>query len=89
LLRHNKSGMKPCRKCLLTVMVVAVYVLHQDFWNWKKAEPLVFGFLPVGLAYQAGYSILAAVMMAVLVKFDWPAHLETIEPEEHSGDKET
>ena len=89
MLRHNKSGMKPARKCLLTVMLVAVYVLHQDFWNWKKAEPLVFGFLPVGLAYQAGYSILAAVMMAVLVKFAWPAHLETIEPEEHPGGQET
>ena len=41
--------------------MAAVYVLHQDFWNWKKAEPLVFGFLPIGLAYHAGYSILAAV----------------------------
>jgi len=60
-------------------MVVAVYLLHQDFWNWKKAEPLILGFLPVGLAYHAGYSILAAIMMAVLVKFAWPEHLETTE----------
>ena len=37
-----------------------IYVLHQDFWNWKQADPLIFGFLPIGLAYQAGYSILAA-----------------------------
>ena len=66
---------------VLTVLVLAVYVLHQDFWNWKKAEPLVFGFLPVGLAYQAGYSILAAVLMAVLVKFSWPKHLEDVQPE--------
>ena len=48
--------MKYRKVILLTLMVVAVYVLHQDFWNWKKAEPLVFGFLPMGLAYQAGYS---------------------------------
>ena len=48
--------------------MAVVYVLHQDFWNWKKADPLVFGFLPIGLAYHAGYSVLAAVMMAVLVK---------------------
>jgi len=59
-----------------------VYFLHQDFWNWTKAEPLVFGFLPVGLAYHAGYSIWAAVLMAVLVKFAWPKHLENIEPTE-------
>ena len=45
---------------LLTALVAAIYILHQDFWNWRKADPLVFGFLPIGLAYQAGYSILAA-----------------------------
>ncbi len=73
--------MKSVRVLLLTVLVVAVYVLHQDYWNWKKAEPLIFGFLPVGLAYHAGYSILASVTMAILVKFAWPAHLESVEPE--------
>ncbi len=61
----------------LTLLILVVYLLHQDFWNWKKAEPLVFGFLPIGLAYQAGYSILAALLMAVLVKFAWPRHLES------------
>jgi hypothetical protein len=66
---------------LLTLMVIAIYILHQDFWNWKKAEPLVFGFLPIGLAYQAGYSILAAGMMAVLIRTIWPKHLEDVEPE--------
>jgi len=66
---------------LLTLLVGAIYVLHQDFWNWKQAAPLVFGFLPIGLAYQAGYSILAAALMAVLVRMVWPAHLEEVEPE--------
>ncbi len=65
----------------LTALVVAIYVLHQDYWNWKKAEPLIFGFLPIGLAYQAGYSILAAALMAVLVRTVWPKHLENVEPE--------
>jgi hypothetical protein len=69
------------KTCLLTVLVAAVYVLHQDFWNWKKADPLIFGFLPIGLAYQAGYSILAAAMMSVLVAAAWPKHLENVEPE--------
>jgi hypothetical protein len=66
---------------LLTALVAVVYVLHQDFWNWKKVEPLVFGFLPIGLAYQAGYSILAAALMAVLVRAAWPKHLENAEQE--------
>ncbi len=76
--------MKRSKVALLTIMTILVYLLHQDSWNWKKAEPLGFGFLPIGLAYQAGYSILAAIMMAVLVKFAWPSHLEEVEPE-HDG----
>jgi hypothetical protein len=65
----------------LTFLVLVVYALHQDFWNWTKAEPLVFGFLPVGLAYHVGYSILATITMAILVKFAWPKHLEDVQPE--------
>ena len=67
--------MKP-KTLFLTLLIVAVYLLHQDSWNWRKADPLVFGFLPIGLAYQAGYSVLAAILMTVLVKFAWPKHLE-------------
>lgn len=65
---------------LLTVLVAAFYALHQDFWNWRKTEPLALGFLPVGLWYHALYSVGAAVVMAVLVRFAWPRHLETVEP---------
>ena len=54
-------------------MVLAV--LHQDVWNWDNAD-LVFGFLPVGLAYHAGYSVVAALFWAVVVKFAWPEKLE-------------
>ena len=49
----------------LALFALVVFALHQDFWNWKAHEPLVFGFLPIGLAYHAGFSILCAVMMAV------------------------
>lgn len=62
-------------KWLLIVMVAAVYAVHQDFWNWESRE-LVFGVLPVGLAYHAFYSLLAAGMMAVLVRLAWPTQLE-------------
>ena len=73
------------KSLLLTILVLAVYVLHQDFWNWKQVEPLIFGFLPIGLAYHAAYSILAAALMAVLVKAAWPKHLEEIQPEDPSA----
>jgi len=68
------------KKLLLLLLILAVYAAHQDLWNWSKADPLVFGFLPIGLAYQAAYSILAAAMMAVLVAFAWPKHLEEQDP---------
>ena len=71
----------------LLALVVGMYVLHQDFWNWRRIEPLVFGFLPIGLAYHAAYSILAAGMMAVLVRFAWPRHLENVEPHPAPADR--
>jgi len=64
---------------LLTLVVIAMVVLHQDFWNWKTAEPLAFGFLPIGLTYHALYSVGCAVLMWVLVRLAWPKHLETLE----------
>lgn len=64
------------RKLLITALILVVYVLHQDWWNWRKVEPLVFGFIPVGLAYHAAYSVIACILMAVLVKIAWPSHLE-------------
>jgi hypothetical protein len=74
------------KKFLLFLLIVLVYLAHQDIWNWRSAEPLFLGFLPVGLAYHAGYSVLCAVLMAVLVKMAWPKHLETPEnKEEDSG----
>lgn len=72
------------RNLALLALVTAVYVLHQDFWNWQRIEPLLFGFLPVGLAYHLGYSMLATLMMVVLVRFAWPTHLEKYEPRETS-----
>jgi Protein of unknown function (DUF3311) len=64
------------KKVLLTLTVVAVYALHQDVWFWRAARPLVFGFVPIGLAYHAAYSILAAGLMWLLVRYAWPQRLE-------------
>jgi hypothetical protein len=72
--------MKLLKPALLTVLVIVVYILHQDFWNWHRYNPLILGFLPVGLAYHAAYSLLASATMALLVKFAWPRHLEDTVP---------
>ena len=60
-------------------VIAAVYLLHQDIWLWRQARPLVFGFLPAGLAYHAAYCVAVAVLMWALTRFAWPAHLDDSE----------
>lgn len=64
------------KRALLLTIVGALYVLHQDFWFWRAARPLVFDFLPIGLFYHACYTVATAVVMWLLVKHAWPSHLE-------------
>ena len=56
-------------------LVLLAAILHYDFWNWGETS-LVFGFMPTGLAYQAGISILACVAWTLVVKFAWPDRVE-------------
>ena len=69
-------------RLLLAAVVTALYVLHQDFWFWRDARPLVFGFLPIGLAYHAAYCVAVALLMWTLTRLAWPDHLEATTDEE-------
>ena len=73
------------KNALLTLLVLLFCALHQDFWFWREARPLVFGFLPIGLFYHACYALAAAVLLALLVRFAWPGHLEKDTQERDSG----
>ncbi len=70
------------KKALLTLAVLIVSILHQDVWFFRTARPLVFGFVPIGLAYHAAYTVLAALLMWLLVSLAWPSRLED-EAERH------
>ncbi|MCC6394368.1 MAG: hypothetical protein IT167_27480 [Bryobacterales bacterium] len=76
----------------LTLLVLLYWALHQDFWNWRAAEPLSFGFLPVGLTYHAVYTLGVSLLMAFLVKVAWPVRLEldseAVSPEQHPSRSE-
>ena len=50
--------------------------LHQDVFLFHDARRVFFGLLPIGLAYHLGYSLLSAAVMALLVRYAWPADLE-------------
>lgn len=61
---------------LASAAVVLLYVLHQDFWFWRDARPLVLGFLPIGLFYHAAFTIVTSGVLWLLVTVAWPSHLE-------------
>ena len=63
-------------KFLVAVVIAALYALHQDVWLWRMARPLVFGVLPIGLAWHAAYCLAVALLMWWLTRVAWPAHLE-------------
>ena len=65
-----------------TLIVVTLFVLHQDVWFWGRATPLVFGILPVGLFYHAAYTLITAAALWLLVRFAWPADLDREPPPE-------
>jgi hypothetical protein len=60
----------------LALAIVVLYALHQDIWFWRTARPLLFGFLPIGLAYHGAFCVAAALMMWTLTRVAWPHHLE-------------
>jgi hypothetical protein len=53
------------------IALLVLFVLHQDFWFWDDPT-LVFGFLPVGLAYHALYSLVAAFVWYLALRYAWP-----------------
>ncbi|MGE0128324.1 MAG: hypothetical protein AB7U82_09615 [Blastocatellales bacterium] len=64
------------KRLSLVIAVVALYLLHQDFWFWRAAQPLILGFLPIGLFYHVCYTLVISALMWALVKYAWPSHLE-------------
>ena len=58
------------------LLVMVLYLLHQDVWFWRTARPLVFGIFPIGLFYHAVYMLVTALVLWVLVKTCWPSHLD-------------
>ncbi|MBC8875405.1 MAG: hypothetical protein H8E44_38765 [Planctomycetes bacterium] len=59
------------KRILFWVAFVVLIVLHHDWWFWNDGR-LIFGFLPVGLGYQALISLAAVGLWAVAVFRVWP-----------------
>jgi hypothetical protein len=73
------------KKLLLALLVVLLYLLHQDYWHWRVADPVVFGLFPIGYFYHLVYTIVVTGVMWLLVRLAWPGHLEPQDEEEERG----
>ena len=60
---------------LTYALIVLLFLVHQDFWWWGDGT-LVWGFLPVGLAYHALFSVAAGLVWALALKTIWPHRWE-------------
>ena len=66
------------KKLLLAAAVALLYVLHQDFWNWRTARlnipslgihgVMPFGFLPVGLGQRILRTETASLVAVALLQ---------------------
>jgi|GEM_PF-1851417 len=71
---------------LIWVGVVLLIILRQDSWFWNDAT-LVLGILPIGLAWQIGISIAAAILWYIAALIAWPA--DRLPPLPPSRDEQT
>ncbi len=55
--------------------IVLLAIVHQHFWFWED-DWLVFGFMPIGLFYQALIALGAGATWALVIKYCWPTRVE-------------
>ena len=67
--RTTVSPGRPGRWLLFAAWAL-LFLLHNDLWLWNDATA-VLG-LPVGLLYHLVFCLVAAVLMAALVRWAWP-----------------
>ena len=67
------------------ILVILLGILHYDFWYWSDRS-LLFGFLPIGLAYHAVFSLACGIVWFLAIRFAWPAELEAW-ADEGEGDR--
>lgn len=62
-------------KRLLFALLLLLIIAHQDYWAWDRVDPLILGFMPVGLAWHVGVSMAAALTWLLAVRCCWPGEL--------------
>ena len=55
---------------LVLLLLAGLFLLRYDLWWWD--EPKLLLGLPIGLTYHVAYCLVAAAVMAVVVRHAWP-----------------
>lgn len=69
------------KRKFIWILFLLLFLLHQDFWWWENAD-LILGFMPVGLAYHAAFSVACACLGGLAIKYAWPNDLEEFAEEQ-------
>ena len=72
-------------RSLVWLLFVVMFFAHQDFWWWDDSS-MVFGFLPVGLAFHGLFSIGCALLGWLAISKAWPTELEAFADEKEETD---
>ena len=73
-------GSQRPRFVVAAVLLVALFLLHQDAWLWHDSR-VVLG-LPMGLAYHVTFCVAASVVLALAVRWSWPRE---VPPDDDGG----
>jgi hypothetical protein len=57
------------------VLFWVLFLLHHDFWWWSDPTVL-FGFLPIGMAWHVGFSVATAMFWLMALRYAWPSEIE-------------
>ena len=60
------------RAGIVWMLIFILVVLHHDFWQWDRTEPLLLGWAPVGLWYHVIYSLACIAVIYLLGRWVWP-----------------
>lgn len=71
-------------KLITAIFMVALVFAHQDFWWWDQYEPLILGFLPIGLAWHMSISLLTSAVGYLAIRYFWTSTHE-LYPEKDPG----
>jgi hypothetical protein len=72
-------------KYTVWMLVFALLVLHQDYWQWDNAT-LDLGFLPRAVSYHIIISLAAAMLWLLATIVAWPLEADDVDDQTKRGE---